>query len=98
MGKKFQQIQAKARGLALSGTFIGWRPIAFTLQFDLWRRTEPRWLPPTCGFSGSFYRSHLISSERFPGLAIKRLTRFAHDPLKQARSFDANPHGVASEG
>ena len=34
MGKKLQQIQAKARELALSGTFIGWRPIAFTLQFE----------------------------------------------------------------
>ena len=32
MSKKLQQIQAKARELALSGTFIGWRPIAFTLQ------------------------------------------------------------------
>jgi hypothetical protein len=34
MSKKLQQIQAKARELALSGTFIGWRPIAFTLQFE----------------------------------------------------------------
>ena len=34
MSKKLQQIQAKARDLALSGTFIGWRPIAFTLQFE----------------------------------------------------------------
>jgi hypothetical protein len=34
MSKKLQQIQAKARQLALSGTFIGWRPIAFTLQFE----------------------------------------------------------------
>jgi len=34
MNKKLQQIQAKARELALSGTFIGWRPIAFTLQFE----------------------------------------------------------------
>ena len=34
MSKKLQQIQAKARELALSGTFVGWRPIAFTLQFE----------------------------------------------------------------
>jgi hypothetical protein len=34
MSKKLEQIQAKARDLALSGTFIGWRPIAFTLQFE----------------------------------------------------------------
>ena len=34
MSKKLQQIQAKARELALSGTFIGWRPIAFTMQFE----------------------------------------------------------------
>jgi hypothetical protein len=34
MSKRLQQIQAKARELALSGTFIGWRPIAFTLQFE----------------------------------------------------------------
>ena len=34
MSKKLEQIQAKARELALSGTFIGWRPIAFTLQFE----------------------------------------------------------------
>jgi len=34
MSKKLQQIQAKARKLAQSGTFIGWRPIAFTLQFE----------------------------------------------------------------
>jgi hypothetical protein len=34
MCKGLQQIQAKARELALSGTFNGWRPIAFTLQFE----------------------------------------------------------------
>ena len=34
MSKRLQQIQAKARELALSGTFVGWRPIAFTLQFE----------------------------------------------------------------
>jgi hypothetical protein len=34
MSTKLQQIQAKARELAQSGTFIGWRPIAFTLQFE----------------------------------------------------------------
>jgi hypothetical protein len=34
MSGKLQLIQAKARNLALSGTFKGWRPIAFTLQFE----------------------------------------------------------------
>jgi hypothetical protein len=34
MSTKLQQIQARARELAQSGTFIGWRPIAFTLQFE----------------------------------------------------------------
>jgi hypothetical protein len=34
MSKKLQQIQVKARQLAQSGTFMGWRPIAFTLQFE----------------------------------------------------------------
>ena len=34
MSKRLQQIQAKARELALSGTFVGWQPIAFTLQFE----------------------------------------------------------------
>ena len=34
MSGKLQQIQAKARELALSGTFKGWRSIAFTLQFE----------------------------------------------------------------
>ena len=34
MSEKFQRIKAKARELLLSGTFIGWRPIAFTLQFE----------------------------------------------------------------
>jgi hypothetical protein len=34
MSGKLQQIQAKAREPALSGTFKGWRSIAFTLQFE----------------------------------------------------------------
>ena len=34
MSKEIQRIQARARELARSGTFIGWRPIAFELQFE----------------------------------------------------------------
>ena len=34
MSKELQRIQARARELARSGTFIGWRPIAFELQFE----------------------------------------------------------------
>ena len=34
MSKEIQRIQARAHELARSGTFIGWRPIAFELQFE----------------------------------------------------------------
>jgi hypothetical protein len=34
MSKEIRRIQARARELARSGTFIGWRPIAFELQFE----------------------------------------------------------------
>jgi hypothetical protein len=34
MSERLQSIKAKARELARSGTFIGWRPIAFTLQCE----------------------------------------------------------------
>jgi hypothetical protein len=34
MSKEIQRIQTRARELARSGTFIGWRPIAFELQFE----------------------------------------------------------------
>jgi hypothetical protein len=34
MSKEIQRVQALARQLARSGTFIGWRPIAFDLQFE----------------------------------------------------------------
>jgi hypothetical protein len=34
MSKEIRCIQARARELARSGTFIGWRPIAFELQFE----------------------------------------------------------------
>src|SRR4029078_10650990 len=34
MSKEIQRIQARPRELARSGTFIGWRPIAFELQFE----------------------------------------------------------------
>ena len=34
MSKELQRIQARARELARSGRFIGWRPIAFELQFE----------------------------------------------------------------
>ena len=34
MSKEIQRIHARARELATSGTFIGWRPIAFELRFE----------------------------------------------------------------
>ena len=34
MSEKFQRFQARARELARSGAFSGWRPIAFELQFE----------------------------------------------------------------
>jgi hypothetical protein len=34
MSKEIQRVQARARELPRSGTFIGWRPIAFELQFE----------------------------------------------------------------
>jgi hypothetical protein len=34
MNEKLQRIQARARELARSGTFNGWRPITFELQFE----------------------------------------------------------------
>ena len=34
MSKELLRIQARARELARSGTFLGWRPIAFELQFE----------------------------------------------------------------
>ena len=34
MSKELLRIQARARELARSSTFIGWRPIAFELQFE----------------------------------------------------------------
>jgi hypothetical protein len=34
MSESLKRVQDRARALALSGTFRGWRPIAFTLQFE----------------------------------------------------------------
>ncbi len=34
MSEKLQRFQARARELARSGKFNGWRPIAFELQFE----------------------------------------------------------------
>jgi len=34
MSENLPRIQARARELARSGKFIGWRPVAFELQFE----------------------------------------------------------------
>jgi hypothetical protein len=34
MSKQLQRIKARARELARSGRFIGWRPVAFELKFE----------------------------------------------------------------
>ena len=44
MSKELQRIQARARELARSGTFIGWRPIAFELQFELGFTEAYEWI------------------------------------------------------
>ena len=39
-----ERIQAKARELARSGEFHGWRPIAFELQFEKGYEEAQEWL------------------------------------------------------
>ena len=39
-----EQIQAKARELARSGKFHGWRPIAFELRFEAGYEEAREWL------------------------------------------------------
>lgn len=39
-----ERIQAKARQLARSGTFHGWRPIAFELRFEDGFKEAQEWL------------------------------------------------------
>jgi len=39
-----EQIQAKARELARSGKFHGWRPIAFELRFETGYEEAREWL------------------------------------------------------
>jgi hypothetical protein len=39
-----KQLQAKARELARSGKFHGWRPIAFELQFEKGYEEARQWL------------------------------------------------------
>ena len=38
------RIQERARELARSGKFIGWRPVAFELQFELGYAEAVRWI------------------------------------------------------
>ena len=51
MSKQLLQVQARARALAQSGTFIGWRAIAFELSFEPNYREAHDWLkePSTHG-------------------------------------------------
>jgi len=44
MSEQLSRVQARARALAQSGTFIGWRPIAFELSFEPGYREAFNWL------------------------------------------------------
>ena len=48
MSEQLRNVQARARALAESGNFIGWRSIAFELSFEPGYREASEWL-----FSGS---------------------------------------------
>ena len=39
-----QRIQARARELARSGMFVGWRPVAFELRFEKGYEEAREWL------------------------------------------------------
>ena len=44
MSEKLERIQNRARELARSGKFIGWRPVAFELQFESGYADAFQWL------------------------------------------------------
>ena len=44
MSEQLLQVQARARALARSGTFVGWRAIAFELSFEPNYREARDWL------------------------------------------------------
>jgi hypothetical protein len=44
MSDQLSQVQARARALAQSGTFVGWRPIVFELSFEPGYRQAFNWL------------------------------------------------------
>jgi hypothetical protein len=44
MMQKLQHIQARARKLAWSGKFFGWRPIAFELRFEPGFTDASQWI------------------------------------------------------
>jgi len=44
MSKQLLQVQARARALARSGTFVGWRAIVFELSFESGYREALDWL------------------------------------------------------
>jgi hypothetical protein len=44
MSEQLQRIKARARELAGSGRFIGWRPVAFELKFEPGFAEASEWL------------------------------------------------------
>ena len=44
MSKQLSQVKARARAMARSGTFAGWRAVAFELSFEPGYREAFNWL------------------------------------------------------
>jgi hypothetical protein len=44
MGDQLTQVQARARALAQSGKFVGWRAVAFELRFEPGYEDASEWL------------------------------------------------------
>jgi hypothetical protein len=77
MNEKLQRFQARARELARSGKFIGWRPIAFELQFEE-------------GFTDAIQWTYSASTQEELDI-ICRESRGSHDQNQPSKSLGTFP-------
>jgi hypothetical protein len=76
MSEKLQRFQARARELARSGAFNGWRPIAFELQFEE-------------GFAEAIQWTYSASTQEELDIICRksRKRRYADQPSKSLGTF-----------